>query len=252
MLNVRDLAKEFTIHILGGKRIFACRGISFSVRAGEALGITGPSGAGKSSILKCIYRTYRPTRGEIWYRAPGKEPIDLAALSDTAMLRVRSCGIGYVSQFLHVVPRVTTVDVVAEPLLRRGIAREAARREARSLLERLRIPPALFDAYPVTFSGGEQQRVNIARAVIARPKLLLLDEPTASLDSESAGIILEILSELKAGGTAMVAVFHDRAALERFADRVYQLAVSNAISLSPPEEMPCLHPCAVISPSPTS
>ncbi|MHB8835831.1 MAG: phosphonate C-P lyase system protein PhnL [Candidatus Methylomirabilia bacterium] len=219
MLEVSGLAKSFALHSLGGRRIEGFAGVSFLVATGEALVLSGPSGSGKSSVLKCLYRTYLPSAGSAHYHPRQGGAVDLAQASEHEMLRLRAGEIGCVTQFLRVIPRVPAVDVVAEPLLRKGIPLGEARGRAADLLARLQIPAALLAAYPATFSGGEQQRVNIARAVIAEPRLLLLDEPTASLDREATENVLELLAELKCQGTAMVAIFHDREAADRIADR---------------------------------
>ncbi len=219
MLEVSGLAKSFTVHALGGKRIDGFADVDFLVTAGEVLVLAGPSGSGKSSVLKCVYRTYLPTAGSAHYHPRRGGVVDLARASEHEVLRLRAAEIGCVTQFLRVIPRVPAVDVVAEPLLRNGFALREARDRAAELLARLQIPAALHEAFPATFSGGEQQRVNIARAVIGEPRLLLLDEPTASLDRTATGIVLELLAELKCQGTALVAVFHDKEAADRIADR---------------------------------
>jgi alpha-D-ribose 1-methylphosphonate 5-triphosphate synthase subunit PhnL len=194
------------------------------VREGEFLGLSGPSGSGKSTILKCIYRTYMPTEGAVWYESDLYGRVDLASLSEHAIIDLRKKEIGFVSQFLKIIPRVSALDIVTEPLLaRNGIPPEKARLKAAELLERLHIHPQLFDAYPVTFSGGEQQRINIARAVIWRPKVLLLDEPTASLDQRTASLVLDILGEVRNEGTTMIGIFHDAGMLRTVADRIYDL-----------------------------
>jgi alpha-D-ribose 1-methylphosphonate 5-triphosphate synthase subunit PhnL len=221
---VHKLSKSFNLHILGEKRIEACREVSFEVRQGGFLGLSGPSGAGKSTVLKCIYRTYLPSGGEVWYRSAQGGRVDLASLSDREMIEIRTREMGYVSQFLKVIPRVSALEVVMEPILaRNGVTREEARRRAAALLERLRIPTKLFDAYPATFSGGEQQRINIAHAVSWKPRLLLLDEPTASLDRDSIGVVLEILKELRQEGTTMIGIFHDRELMETVTDSVLHI-----------------------------
>jgi alpha-D-ribose 1-methylphosphonate 5-triphosphate synthase subunit PhnL len=232
MLRVEQLTKAFALHMLGGRRIEAVNDVSFRVQAGTALVLRAPSGFGKSTILKCIYRTYLPTGGHIRYHSAEMGEVDLVALDEHRIIRLRNAEIGYVTQFLKVLPRVTTLDVVAEPLLDRGIRLNQAREQAREYLKRLRIPKRLFDAYPATFSGGEQQRVNVARAVIRAPRLLLLDEPTASLDPDSTAIVFDMLAELKKQGTAMVAVFHDLEVAEQIADDFYFLERK--------ESQPCL------------
>jgi len=224
LLNINGLVKRFVLHTRGGKIIDALKDLSLEVRAGEIYGLSGPSGSGKSTILKCIYRTYMPTHGAIWYESSHYGKVDLASLSEHAIIDLRKREIGFVSQFLKIIPRVSAVDIVAEPLLsRNGISPEKARLKAIHLLERLHISSQLFDAYPVTFSGGEQQRVNIARAVIWRPKLLLVDEPIASLDQLTASIVLDIFNEIRNEGTTIISVFHDTGMLRTVSDRIYDL-----------------------------
>jgi phosphonate C-P lyase system protein PhnL len=222
-LEVQNMKKSFTLHVLGGKEITALKGISFAVEKGEFLGIIGRSGSGKSSLLKCIYRTYLPSEGSILYWGDGGGPIDLATASTAEVLRLRQHYIGYVSQFLRAIPRVTAVDLVAEPLLSRGMAYQEARIEVLGYLQHLQLSAELWDSYPVLFSGGEQQRVSFARAMVAQPPLLLLDEPTASLDDHTQEFVIEMLLEAKARGMTMVGVFHNLSVLTRLADRILVL-----------------------------
>ncbi len=228
LLHVEDLAKRFVCHMQEGKVILGFEGVSFRVRQGTALALTGPSGAGKSSVLKCIYRSYLPVQGRIRYRPVEGVEIDLARASETEVLRIRRAEIGYVTQFLSVLPRVPAVDVVAEPLITAGVSLEEARRRARALLERIGIEPTLWEAFPATFSGGEKQRVNFARAVIRPPRLLLLDEPTASLDRRTMAVVIEVLAEMKARGTTMIAVFHEDSLLDSLMDEHYRLPAKEA------------------------
>ncbi len=224
MLAVSALTKRFRVHVLGGKDIEGCREVSFEVRQGEFLALLGPSGAGKSTVLKCIYRTYLASGGAIHYRSAAFGSVDLVAASDRTVLDLRRREIGFVSQFLRVIPRVSAVDVVMQPLLdRNGTTPGEARARATELLDRLRIPRTLHDAYPSTFSGGEQQRVNIARAIVWEPRLLLLDEPTAALDGRAVEAVMTLLGEMRRRGTTMVGIFHDPALIERAADHVYRM-----------------------------
>jgi len=224
LLKVDNLSKVFNIHILGDKLIEGCDGVIFNVDKGEFLGLAGPSGAGKSTILKCLYRTYLPTSGDIWYDSILFGKVNMSTIADHMVIAIRHKEIGYASQFLKVIPRVSAIDVVAEPLLtRNGALEKEARKKAGELLERLNVPARLLDAYPATFSGGEQQRVNIARAVIWKPRLLLLDEPTASLDRDSVSIVVQLLREMREQGTSMIGIFHDEKLMKSIADRVYRV-----------------------------
>ena len=219
LLEVLGLQKRFDLHILSDKRIPALEDVSFTLEEGEIIALTGKSGSGKSSLMKCIYRTYLATAGQILYRTAAGERIDLAAASEHAVLAIRSTEMTYCSQFLHVIPRVSALDVVAASLLRRGRTPDAARQETRESFERLGLPSEVWDAYPATFSGGEQQRVNIARAMISKPRFLLVDEPTASLDIKTKDAVIDMVLDLKRAGTSILLISHDEYSLERMADR---------------------------------
>ena len=224
MLEVRDLSKRFQLHLLDGRILEAFRATSFIVSPGELFLISGVSGAGKTSILKCIYRTYLTTVGQIWYDSLLFGRLDMATASESTVVKLREREMGYCSQFLKVLPRVSALDVVAEPLLRHGEARDAAREQAERWLRRLGIGEWLWMASPLTFSGGEQQRINLARAFIGHPRLLLLDEPTASLDATSKGIVIESIAEAKAEGVTIITVSHDREAIASIADAGFSLS----------------------------
>jgi alpha-D-ribose 1-methylphosphonate 5-triphosphate synthase subunit PhnL len=219
MIEIKNAEKTFIMHLQGGVQLPVVRGVSFQVKAGECVVLSGPSGAGKSSILKMIFGNYRCDGGRIGIRHRG-EQIDLAAAEPRQILSVRRTTIGYVSQFLRAVPRVPTLDVVAEPLIANGIARATAREQAGTLLRRLNIPERLWPLPPSTFSGGEQQRVNIARGFISDLPILLLDEPTASLDAANRAVVVELIAEKKRAGVAMVAIVHDDDIRHLIADRV--------------------------------
>ena len=224
MITVENLTKNFTMHMHQGKTLSACRNVSFHVPERGFLGLSGASGAGKSTVLKCLYRTYIPSGGAMIYDSETLGTVDLSTLPDRDVIAIRHKEMGYVSQFLKVIPRVSALDVVMEPILtRNGVTKDEARERAIGLLDRLKIPPRLFDAYPATFSGGEQQRVNIARAVSWKPRLLLLDEPTASLDKQSVAVVLDILRELRDQGTTMIGIFHDTGLMGKVTDAVYRM-----------------------------
>jgi alpha-D-ribose 1-methylphosphonate 5-triphosphate diphosphatase len=230
LLQIKNLSKSFTMHHLGDKCIQGFRNVSFSIAPGQVLALSGPSGSGKSSVLKCIYRTYLPSKGRILYASADDGWLDLADLSEHHIVRLRRRELGYVSQFLNVLPRVTATDIVAEPLIQQSIAPGEARRRAKTLLEQLNIPCSLHDAYPVTFSGGEQQRVNIARGVISTPRLLLLDEPTASLDTASVQIVLDLLRSLTLEGTTIIMICHDKKVVKKMADTIVPMAQNSAVT----------------------
>jgi len=219
MIDIADAEKTFTMHLQGGVEIPVVRGVSFQVGAGECVVLSGPSGAGKSSILKMIFGNYRCDGGRIGMRHQGAV-IDLATAEPRQVLSVRRATIGYVSQFLRAVPRVPTIDVVAEPLVVNGVARTEARERAGALLRRLNIPERPWALPPSTFSGGEQQRVNIARGFISELPILLLDEPTASLDAVNRAVVVDLIDEKKRAGVAMVAIVHDDEIRQLIADRV--------------------------------
>ena len=187
LLQVIHLRKQFDLHILEEKVIPALEDVSFDLQEGEIMALTGKSGSGKSTLMKCIYRTYIASFGRLLYRTRDGATVDLASANEHEVLRIRATEMTYCSQFLHVIPRVPAVDVVASGLLRHGHTLEQARELTSHCFERLGLPRDVWDAYPVTFSGGEQQRVNIARAIIARPRLLLVDEPTALPRPEDQG-----------------------------------------------------------------
>jgi alpha-D-ribose 1-methylphosphonate 5-triphosphate synthase subunit PhnL len=218
MIEITNAEKTFTMHLQGGIRLPVVQGVSFLVSAGECVVLAGPSGAGKSSILKMIFGNYRCDGGRIGIRHGGVV-IDLANAEPREILSIRRATIGYVSQFLRAVPRVATVDVVAEPLIATGISREEARTRAEALLRRLNIPERLWMLPPSTFSGGEQQRVNIARGFISDHPILLLDEPTASLDAANRDVVVGLIDEKKRAGVAMVAIVHDDEIRLKIADR---------------------------------
>jgi alpha-D-ribose 1-methylphosphonate 5-triphosphate synthase subunit PhnL len=218
-LVVSDVAKSFTMHLRDGIKLPVVAGVSFSIRSGECAVLGGPSGAGKSSILKMLYGNYAVDEGQIIVQHEDGL-IDLATASPRTVLAVRRLTIGYVSQFLRTVPRVSALDVVAEPLVERGADREVARNKARALLAQLNLPEKLWALPPATFSGGEQQRVNIARGFITEHPILLLDEPTASLDARNRDVVIALIAAKKAAGVALLGIFHDHDVREAVADRV--------------------------------
>jgi alpha-D-ribose 1-methylphosphonate 5-triphosphate synthase subunit PhnL len=214
MIEIAHVSKRFTLHNQGGAVIEVMRDADLSVAPGECVALTGASGAGKSTLMRMIYGNYLAASGAI--RVGG---VDVARAEPREVLELRRTTLGYVSQFLRVVPRVPTLEVVAEPLLAVGAPKVEALDRARVLLTRLRIPETLWTLSPTTFSGGEQQRVNIARGFVHPYPALLLDEPTASLDAANRETVLTLIEEAKARGAAIVGIFHDEGARARVADR---------------------------------
>ena len=222
-LILEEVAKTFTLHLHGGRVLPVVAGVAFEVAAGECVVLGGPSGAGKSSVLKMIYGNYRVDRGRVWVR-DGDELVDVAGADPRRIIALRARTMAYVSQFLRVIPRVSTLDVVAEPLITDGVAPDAARRRAADLLARLNLPERLWGVPPATFSGGEQARVNIARGFAPDRPILLLDEPTASLDAQNGAVVVELAAEKKRAGTAILGIFHDAAIRDRIADRIVDVS----------------------------
>jgi alpha-D-ribose 1-methylphosphonate 5-triphosphate synthase subunit PhnL len=223
VIDLVEVRKSFTMHLQGGLHLPVVAGVSFSARAGECVALAGPSGIGKSSILKMIFGNYRCDGGRILLRDKDTM-IDIATAPPRAIIALRRHAMGYVSQFLRAVPRVSSLDVVAEPLVLAGRPREEARARAGVLLHRLNIPERLWPLPPATFSGGEQQRVNIARGFLADMPLLLLDEPTASLDAVNRTAVIGLITEKKRQGVAIVAIVHDEEVRDAVADRLVDIS----------------------------
>jgi alpha-D-ribose 1-methylphosphonate 5-triphosphate synthase subunit PhnL len=221
-VSVRGLTKTFTLHMQGGIELPVLRGVDLCVEPGECVVLGDPSGAGKSTLLRAIYGNYRAQSGEILVRHAGGM-VDVMRAQPRTILDLRRRTLGYVSQFLRVLPRVSTLDVVIEPLRALGVSTAEAVARGRALLERVRIPERLWGLPPVTFSGGEQQRVNVARGIVASRPILLLDEPTASLDAESRAAVVALIAEARDRGTAIVGTFHDPAARAALATRMVRL-----------------------------
>jgi alpha-D-ribose 1-methylphosphonate 5-triphosphate synthase subunit PhnL len=222
-LVVSEVAKSFTMHLRDGIQLPVVSDVTFSVKAGECVVLGGPSGIGKSSLLKMVYGNYGVDEGQILVEHEGRL-VDLATADPRTVLSVRRVTLGYVSQFLRTVPRVAAVDVVAEPLTARGADAAEAREAAEAMLARLNLPRQLWQLPPATFSGGEQQRVNIARGFITDHRILLLDEPTASLDAKNREVVVSMIAEKKAKGTALLGIFHDEDVREKVADRIVDVS----------------------------
>ena len=230
MLQMNKLSKQFLLHLQNSTALTVLQNFNLTLSPGECVRLSGPSGMGKSTILKLAYGNYRASAGEILVRDTDGQYIDMTQASARAVLHLRAHSMGYVSQFLRVIPRVAAIDIVAEPLLENSldlVSREQAREQAAHWLTRLRIPEALWQLPPATFSGGEQQRINLARSFIKPRPLLLLDEPTASLDPVNTQTVIEMIIQARAQGVAILGIFHD--------DTVAQDVVSRTVSMLPLE-----------------
>jgi alpha-D-ribose 1-methylphosphonate 5-triphosphate synthase subunit PhnL len=222
MLRTAGLSKSFTLHLQNGATIPVLRDVDLTIAAGECVVLSGPSGTGKSTLMRSLYGNYRAEAGRILVRHRGAF-VDLAAADPRLVLEVRRETLGYVSQFLRVVPRVSTLEIVAEALTLRGTPHDEAIDRARDMLLRLNLPAALHGLPPATFSGGEQQRVNLARGFIGGHPILLLDEPTASLDAANRDAVVALVQAAKAAGTAILGIVHDAPTRDAIADRLFQL-----------------------------
>nr|WP_309098704.1 ATP-binding cassette domain-containing protein [Fredinandcohnia onubensis] len=222
LLEIKDLSKSFQLYHVG-KHIRAVEDVGIQLTEGEFVGITGKSGSGKSTILKCIYGTYRTQQGSIFYHSKRFGRLNLAEATNRQMLYLRKHEIGYVSQFLNVMPRTTARQLVKQAILEMGTDLELAERETENILSHFELDPELWDSYPTTFSGGEKLRLNIARAMVKKPRLLLLDEPTASLDHDSKFKVKLLIEQLMKEGTTMLGIFHDLEFMNDLCDREYNM-----------------------------
>ncbi|WP_347558097.1 phosphonate C-P lyase system protein PhnL [Robbsia sp. KACC 23696] len=258
MIRVRALSKTFTLHNQGGAHLPVFEHVEFDAGAGDCLILAGASGAGKSTLLRCLYGNYLASAGSVRIdttatgRHAAGSAIDQAALPahvsdgwlelvgapEQDVLWARRHAIGYVSQFLRVIPRVGALDVVAEPLRQAGIDLDTARDRAAALLRKLRLPERLWSVPPATFSGGEQQRVNIARGFIAGHPILLLDEPTASLDGENREVVVALLLEARAAGRCLIGIFHDESVREAVGTRSLSMRALSDVPNTQPASVP--------------
>jgi len=218
VLELTAVAKTFTMHLQGGLQLPVLRDVAFGVELGQCIALTGPSGVGKSSILKLIFGNYRCDSGHIHIRH-GEGVIDIATAPPRRILSLRQQVLGYVTQFLRAVPRVSALDIVAEPLLAKAVPHPEATERAATMLRRFNIPERLWQLPPATFSGGEQQRVNLARGLLPEHPVLLLDEPTASLDGDNCAVVIDAVRERKQKGATIVAIVHDEDVRSAIADR---------------------------------
>lgn len=232
-VSVQSLSKTFELHVLRGKKIMGFEDVSFDVPEGAFLGIAGRSGSGKSSLLKCLYRTYLADAGQVRYRTDDGRMIDIITADDEAVLDLRIAEIGYVSQFLRPTPRVAAFDLAMRPLLRRGVPRSEAEDRMAHYFRRLDLPEELWDGYPILFSGGEQQRVNLARALATDANLLLLDEPTSALDASLQHVVAQLLAERRDAGTTMIGIMHDAELLAQLSDTIVHMADGRVTSIEP-------------------
>lgn len=223
ILSIQNLSKEFYLHHTD-QHIRSCQNISLDLQEGEFVGIVGLSGAGKSTILKCIHRTYLATQGHIYYHSAAFGRVDLMTASEREILYLRKNEIGYVSQFLHVMPRTTAKEHVMNALLESGVCFQEAKEKAEEMLRYFRLPENLWDIYPNTFSGGERLRLNLAHTMVKQPRFMLLDEPTASLDNKTKVLVKDMLIRLKEKRTSMIGIFHDLEFMDGLCDKVFNIS----------------------------
>lgn len=235
VLEVRGLVKSFTLHTIDGRVVSALHGVDLDVAAGEHVALAGQSGAGKSSLLRCVYRTYLPSAGAVWFRTSSGETVDLVGLSDAELADLRGHEIGYVSQFLRAEPRRPVLDLVARAGVARGMPVAQARDAAAEALRRLGIEERLWAVHATVLSGGQKQRINLAAGTISPPRLLLLDEPVSALDPANREAVLAMIGELTHAGVAVLSVFHDLEAIERLATRVVVLSDGRIVADGAPD-----------------
>jgi len=229
ILQIENLKKSFTLHNQGKVSFTVFDNLDFKVYPGECVVLHGESGMGKSTLLRCFYANYQTDSGSMIF-SPDGDTFDIAKISDRLMNKLRREKIAYVSQFLRVIPRVPALNIVMQPMLDIGYEYDVAKQKASHLLTRLNIPEKLWQLSPTTFSGGEQQRINIARAFVVQWPLMLLDEPTASLDAENRQTVLELIEEAKANNTAIIGIFHDEESRDRVADHVFDIKTGTMTS----------------------
>ncbi len=222
LLQAENIYKNFILYNQGGIKLPVLEGICLKLKAGECVALVGDSGTGKSTFMRCLYGNYRVDDGAIWLKHEGVV-VNLCQLQSYELLKVRQKTIGYVSQFLRVIPRVPALEVAAEPLLELGVDKEVAHNKIRELFTRLNLPQRLWNLSPTTFSGGEKQRVNIARALSVNYPILLLDEPTSALDASNSQIAIELLKERQKDGCAMVGIFHDEEVRSQLCNRLLKM-----------------------------
>lgn len=237
MLRVENINKSFVLHNQKGITLPVIQQISFKVDAGQCLVLHGESGSGKSTLLRALYANYSVDSGEIMVQSNGQW-IDIASAPPRDVIKVRQQSLGWVSQFLRVIPRISALEVVMQPLLERGINKAESVKKASRMLQRLNVPETLWHLAPATFSGGEQQRVNIARGFIVDAPILLLDEPTASLDEKNREEVIQLILEAKDRGATIVGIFHDEYVRQRVADHFFDVKSATSYPAAPTQHLP--------------
>ena len=227
MLRAEGLSKQFLLHTQNSVSLPVFAQVDFTVKKGEAVILHGASGVGKSTLLRILYGNYRPSAGHV-HVLHGSQFVDIVTATPRRVLEVRRRTLSFVSQFLRVIPRVSTIDIVKDPMLARGIDPSEAMRRAGDMLARLNLPERLWMLAPSTFSGGEQQRVNIARSFVDPTAIMLLDEPTASLDAANRDVVVHLIDEARNNGAAIIGIFHDEAVRDRIATRRLDLTAYRA------------------------
>jgi putative ABC transport system ATP-binding protein len=215
MIEVKNITKTY---ITGENETHALRGVSFTIKDGEFVAIMGPSGSGKSTLMHILGALDTPTRGT--YLLDGK---DVSKLSDDELARIRREHIGFVFQSFNLLPRATVLRNVMLPLIYAGVPEDKREKSARAALKSAGLDEDRFDHRSNQLSGGQIQRVAIARALVNDPKLILADEPTGNLDSQTGDIVLGTFQELnKKMGRTIVLITHERDVAEH-ADRIIHI-----------------------------
>ena len=212
-IRTENLCKHYE---LGGVTVRALDGVNLSIRTGEFVAIMGPSGSGKSTMLNLIGGLDRPTGGRIWV---GNE--DITALDQDALCAYRRRRVGFVFQTFNLLGTMTALENVAFPMIFSGVPADERRERAKDTLEAIGLERR-FDHRPTELSGGEQQRVAMARALVNNPDILLADEPTGNLDSHTGAGVMRLLRDVGSQGRTVIVATHDEQ-VAKYADHVYDL-----------------------------
>ncbi len=239
ILDVKDLKMYFPIRqgflqrVVG--HVKAVDGVSFFIHENEVLGLVGESGCGKTTVGRTILRLYDPTAGEIWYQRQGREPVNVAQISQREMKPLRrEMRMVFQDPFSSLNPRLTVKDIIGEPLLIHGVARgkEMEDRVA-DLMRAVGLDPNYMQRYPHEFSGGQRQRISLARTLSLSPRLIIADEPVSALDVSVQAQVLNLLQRLQEDlGLSLLFVAHDLSVVEHVSDRIAVMYVGKIVEMA--------------------